>query len=259
MTISHSPQNNKAPQSLIEFQKLFSTHLRAQKDEKLANIPARPTQIYRDLLFNNVCGFIDKCFPVTQKLIDKTHWLSLEKTFFEHWRCQSPIFSDIPYEFYEFVKQTHSTHNLADYIPELLHYEWVELAVELDPNSVTKPKASYDLAHKIIVNPTLQQLEYHWPVHLLGPDYIPERPIDTYLSVYRNHTHKVCFVELNSATSSMLAIIEKNGSNSILEVLQELAQTQPQLEESVVMHFGQQTIVDLVQRGALIVLPMSKG
>ena len=58
-----------SPAKLRAFQSAFAGHLRSPvKAGRPSGVPARPAKIYRELVFNNITGFIDACFPVAKSL-----------------------------------------------------------------------------------------------------------------------------------------------------------------------------------------------
>lgn len=97
---------------------------------------------YRELLFNNVISFVDITFPVAKALLPASLWQQLTERFFADHHCQSPFFYDISLHFREFVAAL-DWPELAEHpwLTELLHYEWMELAVDIAdvPNPSVAP------------------------------------------------------------------------------------------------------------------------
>lgn len=87
---------------------------------------------YRELLFNNVIGFIETAFPVAKALLPEALWQQLTKHFFAEYRCTSPFFYDISLHFREFAADLNWP-ELTDFpwLTELLHYEWMEMAADI--------------------------------------------------------------------------------------------------------------------------------
>ena len=65
------------------FQHDFGLHLRDPRVAARPNgVPPRRARAYRELLFNNVCGVIDACFPVCRELLGEREilfWQGKEK------------------------------------------------------------------------------------------------------------------------------------------------------------------------------------
>ena len=237
-------------ESWQEFQFEFARYLRdpAQRSLPEGVIPRR-AKVYEDLLFNNVCGFLNSCFPVCQKLISERSWLDLSRAFYRDWRCHSPRFNDIPKEFLEFLASEQAPELAYPWFWQLAHYEWVELAVDTFDESAIANEEHSNL-EGISVNPSLHNLIYAWPVHQISPDAIPEQAQQTFLLVYRNHDDHVCFTEINAATSALIHLFQAGESQAEI-VLENLAgQLQVDVSDAFV-NFGRQMIDQLIQQGVL--------
>lgn len=242
-----------APNGLAQFQAAFSADLRHLRAEQSAQAPARAAQIYQNLLFNNLRGFIDSCFPVARSVISTQKWQELEQVFYRSWRCNSPLFQNIPFEFHKFISARAEELEIPPYLPQLLHYEWLELEIDLQDHKISAPKVSYSEHSAIAINPTLYLARYQWPVHQISSDYQPESPNNCELLVYRDHTHKVRFTEINAKTAELVECIKLNSNSSIQSILETFATANVHMEHDTLVHFGQQLVVDLVAQNALIV------
>lgn len=218
--------NLLAPYALKKFQLEFGDYLRSQRQSEQDNIPNRVGKIYQDLIFNNVSGFLNQCFPICKSILGE-HWRTLCLYFFQRYPTHSPYFSEIPMQFVEFLSQcvdddfdqsewaTALTIQHADiithippYLPELAHYEWLELYVETLPNQaeplILNAEKSYFL------NPTIQNHYYGYPVHHIRSDHGDEIALqDTFLVVLRQD-EQVKFVEVNVLTHLLLDFLQNN-------------------------------------------------
>jgi hypothetical protein len=62
------------------FQRAFARHLRdPHHTPRPAGVPARRMAVYSELLFNNVCGFLDRCFPVLRSVVGEARWRRLNR------------------------------------------------------------------------------------------------------------------------------------------------------------------------------------
>ena len=59
--------------------------------------------IYRDLLFNNVCSFIDFSLSRGSVMLPELKWQELLSEFFQKAQCRSPLYNDISLEFREYL------------------------------------------------------------------------------------------------------------------------------------------------------------
>lgn len=244
------------PSDLVDFQQAFSAHLRAPQSEACPNgIPQRRSQVYEELLFKNIQGFVDKCFPVAKSIINQDQWLHLTRLFFQNWQSHTPYFSRIPFEFVQFIRSKPTICDidqplsLPAWFDSLLHYEWAELEVDLFDAVVPRVHTPLTENYKLKVNPTLQNLEYNWPVHRISANNLPSSPIETRLLVYRSFDHQVLFMEVNALTAALVHIFETETPPK--EALNQLVQLVPNMNPEQVLQFGQSLIEDLLKRNAL--------
>ncbi|WP_096087540.1 DNA-binding domain-containing protein [Agaribacterium haliotis] len=198
-------QDKNAPKSLRDFQLAFGRHLRDPEHVALPDvIPARRAQVYETLLFNNLSSFVDACFPVAKSLFTSDQWQAINREFFRSWRCSTPIFSQIPFEFVQFIHARAEQLELAPWLSELLHYEWVELEVDLSEATVTDTEKK-----ELCANPSLKLLAYQWPVHRISTDYADPQAEPCFLAVWRDKKLSVNFCELNATTHALLSLLQQ--------------------------------------------------
>jgi len=138
-----------------------------------AGIEARRLAIYRELLFNNVMTFVEGTFPVAMALLPGALSERLKSGFFADFACTSPFFYDISLHFREYVDSL-DWPELAGcpWLPELLHYEWMELAADISetPNACADAGtllAGDDFpsgARPLRLAAPVWPLAYQWPV-----------------------------------------------------------------------------------------------
>ncbi len=239
-------QDVSAPEKLRSFQIRYGKYLRSPETSRLPEgIPARRSEIYEGLLFNNISGFINNCFPVARSLHTDTEWVALTRRFFKDWRCTTPIFSQIPFEFVRYCSETLVVDELPAWLPELLHYEWVELDIDLKVNE------NVDINNTCVrINPMASLLSYNWPVHTISKGLIPDEPIQTFLVVYRDEYCKVRFLELNATTFMLLQHIESKP-NSSDEVVKTFVKQLEHPNPDVLAEFTLQIMKDLKEQEIL--------
>ena len=170
------------------FQRAFAGHLRdPHHTPRPAGVAARRMAVYNELLFNNICGFVDACFPVSRAIVGDKRWRRLCRTFYRDWPLHTPWFREIPREFARYLAEGDIRQPLPAWLAELAHYEWAELAVDVMDCAIPAHDPAGDLlAGPVALNPALLNLAYAWPVHRIGPDYRPRKPQPTHLVVYRD-------------------------------------------------------------------------
>jgi uncharacterized protein len=231
---------------LHAFQREFASHLRNPgKVKRPAGVPERQARIYHDLMFNNVCGFIDRCFPVAKSLMTGLRWRRLCRNFFRDHASHTPYFSRIPEQFVQYITAHAGALRLPAWMPELLHYEWIELAVDTDPAG---PEHYAD--KRLRLNPTLRNLVYAWPVHRISPAFRPRRPEAVYLLVFRDIDDAVRFIEVNALTAQLLEIIA-HGPITPGDALAVLARQLGHANPEVLQVHGRALLADLIRQQAL--------
>lgn len=231
------------------FQHEFGRYLRdPRKAARPAGVPVRRAAIYAELLFNNLAGFLDACYPVTRSVLGERRWRRLNRAFFREVRCQTPYFREIPREFLAWLPAEVGPR----WLKELAHYEWVELALDVMDAPMPAHDPAGDLLAGIpVLAPALMNLAYAWPVQRIGPDYRPRQPISTHLLVYRDTADAVQFVELNPVSARLVDLLLEgrlNGRAACAAIAAELGRADPQ---AVIAH-GAALLEELRAAGAIL-------
>lgn len=199
------------------------------------NLELRRLNVYQELIFNNIEGFLTSGFPVLHRILSEDQWRALVALFVARHRALSPYFLDIGQEFFDFVQHSDEVRaNLPRFTVELMHYERAELA--LDVSTEVLPTAASDdlvnLASLVSLSPLAWPLAYQYPVQKIGPDFQPDTvpELATYLLVYRDRHHTVRFMELNGLSYALLASLQDSDlplcTQSIIDRLHDLVHGQ---------------------------------
>lgn len=249
MNLLSNPPN--AP-NLQKFQQQFANYLRQQTDDPNNDIPKNVGHLYQNLVFNNVFGFVNQCFPVCKSLLTDEQWLTLCRDFFQHATLHSPYFTEINRHFVEFLHHLtddqQQKHGLPAYFAELADYEWQELAVETAIDTAVKQTVFDDL----MVNPSVKNLHYQWAVHCISADHRPENPEDTFLVVYRKPDQQVAFMQINDLTYVLLDFMQQHGFSSFQECLSAFADEIGFEQPEVLANFAKPLIDDFIEQQILI-------
>ena len=74
----------------------FTAHIRDPENNSIPHgIEDRRMQIYRELLYNNIEGFIADAFPVIRKIYSDENWHEMVRDFLSSHQCQTPYFLEI--------------------------------------------------------------------------------------------------------------------------------------------------------------------
>lgn len=232
-----------------QFQHEFGRHLRdPRRAPRPAGVPARRAALYGELLFNNLTGFLDACYPVTRAVLGERRWRRFHRAFFRAARCHTPWFREIPREFLEWLPEDAG----PAWLKELARHEWVELALDVMDAAAPAHVPHGDLLGGIPVpTPVLMNLAYAWPVHRIGPDYRPRKPRPTHLLAFRDRDDAVRFIELNPVGARLIDLLvqaSQTGRAACLQVAREIGHADP---EAVVAH-GAALLADLRAAGAIL-------
>jgi len=221
--------------SLMEFQvtqQQFSAHLRnPDRNPAPADIEDRRMKIYRELIYNNIEGFLSGGFPILRQILSDDHWHSIVRDFIDRHQSHSPYFLEISQEFLGYLQQERAQVPNSEQDPpfmlELAHYEWVELALDVAeeeyPQDVTRELDP--LEHRPVVSPLAWCLSYQYPVHRIGPEFQPQTASEppTCLVVYRNRGDEVAFMEANAVTFRLLELLRDDEAPSGRVALEQIA------------------------------------
>lgn len=236
-----------------EFQRAFGRHLRdPHHAPRPPGVPARRMAAYNELLFNNLCSFLDACFPVSRGILGEARWRRLNRSFYRDWPLHTPWFREIPREFVRYAAGYRTRLYLSRYLPDLLHYEWVELAVDTMEVTLPAHDPGGDLMQGVpLLNPALMNLAYDWPVHRIGPDSRPRRSQATWLIVYRDADDVVEFVESNATTARLIELLAPgalSGRAALATIAAELGHPDPE----AVIRFGSELLAQLRGQGIIL-------
>lgn len=242
-------------QAFQQFQHALAVHLRdPHHSRRPAGVPARRMAVYNELLFNNVCGFVDSCFPVCRQLLGELRWRRLCRTFYRDWPSHTPWFREIPREFVRYLNEGQIAQPLPRWLPDLARYEWAELAVDVMDVAPPAHQPLGDLMHeRVVLNPARIDVASLWPVHRIGPAWRPRQTEPTFLVVFRDAEHQVQFSEINAVTARVLALLDegRTGQQAFEQLAHEMAHPDPQ----ALMGFGQQLLDSLREQGLVLGTP----
>ncbi len=174
-------------------------------------VEERRLHIYRDLIYNNIENFIANVFPVTRSILMDDAWHRLIRSFIAHHYCQTPYFLQLSDEFVQYLLQERGLQEGdPEYLLELVHYEWIELALDVSteviPEAGAWPQDLDDSRPR--VSPVAVCLSYQNPVQKVSATHANLTPEVTHLLVYRNRNDKVCFVAANPLTARLLFLLQ---------------------------------------------------
>ncbi|MDO5610430.1 MAG: putative DNA-binding domain-containing protein [Pseudomonadota bacterium] len=202
----------------------FAAHLRDARNPPPPGIEERRLAIYRELFHNTIEGLLASNFPVMQKTLGDADWDALVRRFHRQHRCQTPLFTEVAEEFIGWLAADPTL--TPEWLPELAHYEWMELRADIDDTPA--PAHAHDgdlLAGMPVLSAQAWPLAYAWPVDRIGPQFQPASAPNepTLLLVRRDRDNTIHFAKLSALSFRLLQLIEANDSASGDALIAQLA------------------------------------
>ncbi len=229
------PENNPAPEDT--------------SDERIG--------MYRELVYNNLEGFMSNNFPVIRQITSDIRWCSMIRDFLIKHECHTPLFSKLPLEFLHYLENERMENDDPPFLVELAHYEWIESAITNDMREADRKGLSLqtDLLNEIPVLNQVHKLQaYTYAVHLISPEVQPDTAPDThsYLAIFRDVDDKAAFIELNPVTARLLERIlnepDLTGKTHLHAIAEELGHSSP----DTVISGGHNILLRLHERGLIL-------
>lgn len=223
-------------------------------------IEERRMNIYRELVYNNIEDLLANFFPVLKQVTPEARWHTIVRDFVVNHKSKTPIFMKLGEEFVIYLQTEFSPQSDdPEYLIELAHYEWVEIALDVaseEPEWEIIDRHG-DLASGVpYLSPLTWPLYYQYPVHRIGPDYLPAGRSAVHLLVYRDNTDEVQFMEINPVTAHLLNAIKFNAESEIkrngMQLLQQIAADLQHPNPDIVIAGGLQTLHEWFKRDVLL-------
>lgn len=224
-----------------------------------AGIEQRRLNVYSELFFNNVKGFLDTAFPVLKTLYSEPDWTALARQFFSNYACHSPYFLQIAEQFVDFLQHYQPTAADPSFLAELAHYEWAELYIATLTSSQQLPALlEAELTGDALSHTRLQLSElamlcaYQYPVQQICIDFQPTEPAQpVFFLLYRNAEHEVKFVQLNQATLLLLNTLAEQPGLTFNQLIQAISAQLPGLTMQQLQQGALPLVQELAGKGAI--------
>ncbi|RMG38780.1 MAG: DUF2063 domain-containing protein [Gammaproteobacteria bacterium] len=250
-----------SPDSLPDFQRrqlAFAEHIRDPARPAPEEIPDERMAVYRELFFNGFDDQLSSIFPVLRAITDDSRWEEMVRDFMRRHRCRTPLFTRIGEEFLDYLQNRRkAAPDDFPFLLELAHYEYAELAVAV--SDADQEMATYDpngdlLEGHPVLAPTAWILGYRFPVHRIGPDFLPTEapPQPTHLVIYRDRQHEVHFLEINAVTAHLLQLLKEDPVPTGLECLRRIAQALQHPQPDTLIDFGAELLQEMRQRNIVL-------
>ena len=189
-------------------------------------IEQRRLTTYQQLFFNNIEGFFSQIFPVCVEVLGQQRWLEIVREYMLKHRSRTPLFHELGEEFLDFFNSEFTPiASDPEFLLELTHYEWVELALSVSTeigfdadNRKQAGSSEVDLESAYELSPVAWPLAYEWPVHQLSKAFQPtEKPAQTTTLLVYRHEHangdeSIDFMSLTPLLYQFLMVLETTDS-----------------------------------------------
>ncbi len=233
----------------------FTAHIRnPDRNPRPEGVEDRRMKIYRELFYNNVEDFMASTYPVLRKITPEDRWHAMIRDYFANHLSHTPLFPEMPREFLKYLEnEREASPDDPPFMLELAHYEWIELALSIAEQEIDDKliDGSGDLLDGVpMLSPLAWPLSYQFPVHKIGPDFLPETPGEspTFLVVYRDRDGAVHFLETNPVTARLIQLMSENNTTTGREMLNQIAVELGHPEPDVVVSGGLEILKDLQVR-----------
>ncbi len=219
---------------LQQQQQAFIDYIRQPNAPLPCGVSFERMQVYRELFFNNVRGFVSNAFPVLKSLYSEAQWQALIRDFFSQHDCQSPIFVEIAQEFMHFLRDEYKTTEIdPPFMLALAHYEWLELEVATaQQDSLQLAVSKAEILHSpLCLAATARVAQYQYPVQQISVDFRPLRPLGEPVSfcVYQDAVGEVRFLHLTPLSAQVLGYLAKNPQTLVGDILHWLTTAYPHI------------------------------
>ena len=241
--------SDSVPESMKQLQIEFADYIRnPNKNQVPDGIETRRMKVYADLFYSSISSLLAGTFPIIREIYKDNEWEILVRDFYRKENNHTPHFPEISREFVAFLKH-HDLPKQHPFLAELAHYEWGELAIDIDKRELNKQvDLSIDeLNSNVIVTSPLARLNvYQYPVHQISKQFQPLEKLDQeiYILVYRNIEDVVKFVELNTVSAVLFEKLQLNSELTGQKLLEQLAIELNQKGNQDFIGFGLQIIQD---------------
>lgn len=239
----------------------FAAHIRdPDAVPRPEGLEDRRMEIYRELFFNNVNGFLENGFPVLRTHYDDDAWLRLARSFFAKHQSQSPWFVDISKEFILYLQDEHeATPEDPPYLFDLAHFEWAEVALMVDQDEPDwehiNPHGDL-LEEKPVLSPTAFCLAYQWPVHKISEHYQPTEPPEnpSFILIYRDKEDEVQYQPADPVTARIMELLQMQQDETAMTgkaILSQLAEEMQHPDPEAAIHSTHRILLKLHHAGII--------
>lgn len=201
--------------STQQYQRMLASYTRTGIEANIPGTKQEGIARYRTMIYNVVNDSLTTAYPLAKKLITAEEWDLVVQQYFSTHACESPYLWKMPFEFFEYVKET-ERELLAKYpcLGDLLLYEWVEIEVfMMDDIEVSYSKNGSVKSDALVLNPSCILQYFQYPVYSKTAAEISSDDQGHYFMLtHRNpETHFVRFLEVAPMFARMIELLDEKA------------------------------------------------
>lgn len=206
----------------IELQRAFTGHLRDPANVPAPALPEAALEIYRHAVFFNIERFMRDNFPRLAEVLAPADWEVLIRDYLIRHASRTPLFVELLDEFLAYLRDERVAPDDPAWLFELAHFDWLENAIASDERAVERPAAEPPddlLASPLLVNPVHRIERYAFPVHAMGPEFLPAEapPRATLLLGFRKLDGEFAVLDLNAVSIELFqGLVSGRAAGDIL-------------------------------------------
>ena len=245
-----SPEDSSRSADFREAQSALSSWIRDPDScPGPADVEQRRLDIYRDLFYRNVEGFLHRGFPLLCGCYGDEDWHAMARDFMHRHACHTPYFHEIGREFLTYLEREH-TPSPADppFLLELAHYERMGRELEIAETEIPQEGIDPDgdlLPGCPVVSPLACSFRYRFPVHRVAAGKCSHKPPaePSYLVLCRDRQERLRYLEGNPLTARLLELLD--GTVTGLCALEAIAAELGSEQRETVLKGGAETLEKL--------------
>ncbi len=192
-------------------QSAFANAIRQEKAFKSKLSRPEALEQYRRMVFHVAEDAINAAYPLTKNLLDEREWKALVKDFYRSGAMESPQIWRMPETLVAFVEKNYvQLQRKYPFLLELMHFEWAEIVVYMMPDKKVELPLNGNVENGyIVLNPEMELLHFHFPVHLKPASKISVNDRSNFFVSLHRHADsgKVLFTNLSPLTAQMIALL----------------------------------------------------
>ena len=227
----------------------------AHKVKQPASLSSMPfdqdkSELYHSLVVGSISSVISPCFPVLTSILSEQQWQIIVKEFLTKYQHDTYLYNRLAYDMVKFLQQ----HNITEYpfSAELAHYEWIELEISLIDE---QPENMPDLSNSLLttsfqLSNLARILNYQYDVENICQEYIPSKPLSSYLIVYKLN-NAINFSKISEINFQILTYM-LNQQVTSQEVIQALCAMHGSIDKNILQNQVEEMLHKLLVKKIII-------